>query len=1138
MEEPVNTFDLSPEQQETTSLLDRLLGKAIADRYVDFCRLAAGAFALKVSRPLAAHALRELDSTLRQILEMTMEVKVREQPDEANKREEVRQNLRAVGCFDEAAINRAVEGLRPRVAHKTRIKEIVKSLGLNPEGDIANLWISLNDSFGKAHERHFHRSMEVDDEFRSQYQVPFDTVIRALAVALEGRYLSLMRRVEELAALSDRALASASFAHEIPSARPLQWHFFQRLTTGDWLPHLARNNLLGVPLVGPEEGAPAGIRYRQWPAGNYLRRMAESADPAIRAAVVQALRAVDSSSHPDVQHDGIEILAALPPEESAPLADLAVAWLDRDTHFGLLQAPENLLKKLAEGNQCQAALRVARALLQLWNDDGQVRNLYGRHMYEYRLPFIMSWLNQACGEDALHLVKDLLLQAGEITGQIRYDHHSARSVADDDMAKQDTYSALISAVRRSAETLVADNPDRMRSVVDILTSDSIRILIRVALHVLAQNPAMAPDLAESYLVNPELIEETWPQNEYADLALAWFPSLSPEKQETILGTIDSIPDRHQAAWRARYKERHGEELTSELELRFAKARIRDAVWRWRSVLPSDRQEAVDRIAQELGDPDAWRLRMFPPETSPLSSTEFAARPIADIVAYLAAWQPAAESQSHTVTALAQELRAAVGNDPKSFATNAEQFAGLKPIYIRRILEGLLNSVSNQRDFEWGSVLKLIEFTYSRANQVIDPTSLSDGDDRNSEWACMTASELLAAGLRRGAGIIGFEHAPQVRSLVFNIREVAPSQPNLEDIEDRFKRSPYFAAQATLRGMAVELCILLMFWLSKDVSSSTSTEPSDTIRNLPDVRQAIEKELADHSQNGRIPRAIIGRWLSLLDYFGKDWLSEQLGSLLPAGDDDLRLAAWRSHLGHDSGPVPRLMPQLHKCYLDEIEGLFSGDLDREFREYCQKRLADYILILHLQDSLPDELFEQFRRNASEDIRREAMWFVVREISRPPKELAEGVKARGLAYWEGCLADGIRAIDKDPYRAELGVVSQLCFHSQVDEGWLCDQLIQMLNGGFIPSQAYSVIEWLSKVSPRHRDRAVEVLGALLHDQRVDRWDYITQRDAIRNILSEGLASGITETIDRVRELVSFLATIGETSFLDLLRRPDSD
>ncbi|SRR5258708_25847431 len=72
MEEPLNTFALSPEQQDTALLLQRLLGKAITDRYIDFCRLAAGAFPLIVSRPMAAHALRELDSTLRHVLEVPM----------------------------------------------------------------------------------------------------------------------------------------------------------------------------------------------------------------------------------------------------------------------------------------------------------------------------------------------------------------------------------------------------------------------------------------------------------------------------------------------------------------------------------------------------------------------------------------------------------------------------------------------------------------------------------------------------------------------------------------------------------------------------------------------------------------------------------------------------------------------------------------------------------------------------------------------------------------------------------------------------------------------------------------------------------------------------------------------------------
>jgi hypothetical protein len=122
MDEPRNSFDLTPEQQHTASLLRRLLGKAVADRYIDFCRLAAGAFALNVSRPVAAHALRELDSMLRQVLSVSMEAKAPEEPENANKLDEARKALAMLGCFDKAAIRRAVDGLKPRFSHKKQTR--------------------------------------------------------------------------------------------------------------------------------------------------------------------------------------------------------------------------------------------------------------------------------------------------------------------------------------------------------------------------------------------------------------------------------------------------------------------------------------------------------------------------------------------------------------------------------------------------------------------------------------------------------------------------------------------------------------------------------------------------------------------------------------------------------------------------------------------------------------------------------------------------------------------------------------------------------------------------------------------------------------------------------------------------------
>jgi hypothetical protein len=113
MDPPFNAFDLPPEQEETASLLQRLLGSAIANRYVDFCRLAAGAFALTVSRPIAAHALRELDSMLRGALEVPMEARgAPETVEDASKITQAREQLRALG-FGDQVIDRVARELKP-----------------------------------------------------------------------------------------------------------------------------------------------------------------------------------------------------------------------------------------------------------------------------------------------------------------------------------------------------------------------------------------------------------------------------------------------------------------------------------------------------------------------------------------------------------------------------------------------------------------------------------------------------------------------------------------------------------------------------------------------------------------------------------------------------------------------------------------------------------------------------------------------------------------------------------------------------------------------------------------------------------------------------------------------------------------
>ena len=83
--------------------------------------------------------------------------------------------------------------------------------GSIPQGDIAKLWISLTKTNRIVHSRSFHKTLNVDENFRAKFQRPFDTVIREVVIRFRGRYAAPMQRVRGLAASSDCARAVKTF---------------------------------------------------------------------------------------------------------------------------------------------------------------------------------------------------------------------------------------------------------------------------------------------------------------------------------------------------------------------------------------------------------------------------------------------------------------------------------------------------------------------------------------------------------------------------------------------------------------------------------------------------------------------------------------------------------------------------------------------------------------------------------------------------------------------------------------------------------------------------------------------------------------------------------------------------------------
>lgn len=1114
---------LSAEQADTDRALRQLFGTAIADRYVDFCRLCSGRLPLRVSRPLAGHALRELDSLIRGVLAAPMDALAQEDEQQAKMRAEALRALKDMK-FDEETRQRAEKALKPQFNHRRQIEKIVEQLGLAPDGDIAKLWIELTKSYGRVHERSFHERLEVDETFRTEYARRFDTVIRAVVTQLQDRYVALTRRAKEIAGMRP-AEGVKVFRREIPGALPLLRYFYENLSE-DWLPFLEQEGLLAEPL--PDDQLAGVSPLRAWPAGQYLVRMASSTNEGARTIVMRALRAVGSSTHSDVKHAGLDAVAALPVAEAAGLVDVVEGWLTAE--FAPVSAsPHTILKRLAEGGHIDAALRVTAALFRISRRDGEATSFFDPTMYDYYLMTAVSTLEKAGPLQALPQFCDALMQASRLDPRLEgmraedYSYYTVTSLEPSPTDGGDVLSALVRAIVRFADAAIKEDPANIRRVVEILGNYSPKIFRRIALHALASAPEAAPDLAEASLTDQALIDADWCRQEYGKLARAWFGRLPAARQAEILAFIDSVGSDRIETWHAAFEAYHKRKAGPEDDRAHREATFRDIVWEWQEVLPADRRAALEKTVAELGGRDSWMERHFPKEPLTLTRAAMQQQPVDDTVAHLAGWKPAPDAQGRTVPGLAFELRESVAGSPQIFSAGAPKFAALRLVFIRYLLDGLRQPAANGVELDWASCLDLLDTVVARA--TIESGAASDpGDDSDWSWAVRSAIDLLAASFGRGAGGMPFAHGERARSLVLALYRLASRFPEPED-ESRYDRKHrYFAAHGSLRGAAVDLCMQFIFWQSKDKESVIGRSEREAIANSPDLRGVFEAELEDRSPAGWIPRAVLGRYLNWLCIFGEAWLKEQFDALFPADKPELADAAWLGYIEH-SWPTGPLLDRLRPYYVRHLDLLGKADAPPGFAE-TGNRLSDYLMVHFLYEQLPDDLLDLFLRSSSLEMRRHAMGYMGRQMVA-----GATYRLRAMAYFEQRLDSAIKADDPEPYRRELGAIS-LLFRIDVDRVWLLDQLSKMLNAGFEPNDPFGVVDSLSKLLPEDVDAIVAVTNALVRQPKANGWLFAAQDHALRQILTEGKKSAKSGTLGLVKDIVNYLTSRGNMNFLDLV------
>ena len=125
-------------------------------------------------------------------------------------------------------------------------------------------------------------------------------------------------------------------------------------------------------------------------------------------------------------------------------------------------------------------------------------------------------------------------------------------------------------------------------------------------------------------------------------------------------------------------------------------------------------------------------------------------------------------------------------------------------------------------------------------QAIDPATLVDGDDKNWEWACKSAGDLIGgpAGRRQEHSLRAGGSGADDRATV---PRFVPKIPEIEDFEKRFRRSPDRGSRRA-RGAALRKVRVIGSVAQPWRTGSIGLAQRQALENMPEIRGGIGRRI--------------------------------------------------------------------------------------------------------------------------------------------------------------------------------------------------------------------------------------------------------------------------------------------------------
>ncbi|HJN16415.1 MAG TPA: hypothetical protein QGH10_13010, partial [Armatimonadota bacterium] len=563
---------------------------------------------------------------------------------------------------------------------------------------------------------------------------------------------------------------------------------------------------------------------------------------------------------------------------------------------------------------------------------------------------------------------------------------------------------LVYGARSVLELLATEDSTRVPELIESLEARPWRIFDRLALHALRLFPTHAGHLIAERLMDPDLFDDTDAWHEYALLLRDGFMLLSDDQRAALVErarhtySADAVLEEGDDPETGRpYTTRKAEHIADYRALR----RLAPA----RQHVPASLQARFVEVEAESGPVEHPEFRSYITSSSgwptPVTADELREMTDAQIIEALRTPLARVSHRSPAPQGLARQLQTCVEKDPARFAELAADFVEMDPTYVRGLVLGLSDAVTNENHFPWEPVLSLCRWTLDQPRKLSNRTWPDGDQDHGWVQTWRWIGDLLCKALQKHDDGIPYSCRDAVIEVIgVLVRDPDPSPD--EQGEDDGALSHAMDALNSVRGSALHALIHYALWLNGHMVRELELPEDATVgfARMPEVVTILDERL-DKDESLAI-RSVYGQWLPWLRLLDAEWTTANLPRILPPGEDEHPLweVAWHTYIGWCRA-YDEMLEFLEGEYRRALTRLDADAPESPGREHPDVRLAEHLHMFYLRGKLEigesSGLLSEFYAAAAPWLRARALermgWWM--QDDDPPSQVAVG---RAIDLWE--------------------------------------------------------------------------------------------------------------------------------------------